>query len=768
MKQIIPAALFLLSTLLASGQGAVGSWNDHLPYSRAFSIAAGGGKIWSSTGSGILIYDLNSGTASKLSKVSGLTETAISHLAWCDAEESLVIIYRSTGIDIVKKGIITHIPDIKNKYIPGLKEINSVTVAGSRAMLSSSFGIVVVDIKGRYIADTWRPGPDGETNSVSETEILNSRIYASTDRGIWSAPLNRPGLSYFGNWERLEGFPEPGAAYSNITIAGSSLMITKPGSASLAGSRDSLFLITPGQPAALIAEEPAGTFRALDGNGNQVVASLSSSVTIFSAQGEVIRQITAYGWAETNPSGTLTSGQDLWIADASVGLVSTRDYIRFTNHTLPGPYTENVADIVFSGSNFYVTGGTVDNAWGNVYRPLQIFTGNGDSWKSHIFYGEADRDAMRVIADPDNENHFFVSSWGNGLYEFLDGELINNYNQYNSPLASIRPGENYTRICGLAWDHDGNLWMTQTGVTGNLKALTPDGNWIATPLNLSVTAVGDMIIDRNQYIWAVLPRGNGLLVYDPAGTPANTSDDRYIRLQVQDTEGHTMNNLYSIAQDLDGNIWVGTDMGPVVYYNPGKAFSSEMKASRIKIPRNDGSGLADYLLGTQTVTAITVDGANRKWFGTLSSGAFLMSDDARKELARFDAGNSPLLSDNIVKIAINGISGEVWFGTAEGIVSYRGEATAGVDDYSGMYAFPNPVREDFEGVVTVTGLVENSSVKITDVSGNLVWEGTSLGGQATWDLLNYRGQRVATGVYLVFCTTEDGNLAGVTKMLVIR
>ena len=159
--------------------------------------------------------------------------------------------------------------------------------------------------------------------------------------------------------------------------------------------------------------------------------------------------------------------------------------------------------------------------------------------------------------------------------------------------------------------------------------------------------------------------------------PASTSDDRYIRLQVQDTEGHTMNNLFSIATDPDGNIWVGTDMGPAVFYNPGKVFSSELKASRIKIPRDDGSGLADYLLGTETVTAIAVDGANRKWFGTLSSGAFLMSDDGRKELAHFTSDNSPLLSDNIVKIAVNGITGEVWFGTSEGIVSFRGEATAG-------------------------------------------------------------------------------------------
>jgi hypothetical protein len=145
-----------------------------------------------------------------------------------------------------------------------------------------------------------------------------------------------------------------------------------------------------------------------------------------------------------------------------------------------------------------------------------------------------------------------------------------------------------------------------------------------------------------------------------------------------------------------------------------------------------------------------------------------MSDDGRKELAHFTTTNSPLLSDNIVRIAVNGVTGDVWFGTSEGIISYRGEATSGKKDFSGIYAFPNPVREDFNGVVTITGLVGNSSVKITDVSGNLVYETKSLGGQAVWDLRNYRSQRVATGVYLVFCANEDGTLAGVTKMLVIR
>ena len=768
MKRIISALCLVLSSLLLAGQGAVGSWDEHLPYSRSYSLASGGGKIYSSTGSAVLVYDSGSSTVSSLSRISGLTETAIAHIAWCEAEESLIIVYRSTGIDIVRKGVITYIPDIKNKYIPGLKEIHGVTVYGSRALLSGSFGIVVIDIRGRYVADTWRPAPDGETNSVNESVVLGERAYAATANGVWTAPVSRQGLSYFGNWERMEGLASPESEYSSIAAAGTSLMVTRPGETGSPSSRDSIFLVTPGQPAVLISSEPAGSVRALDGDGTRVIVSLSSSIRVLTPPGVITREITTYGWGGVSPAGGMFAGQDLWIADVSAGLVSTGNYTEFRNHTLAGPYTNNVADIAFSGNSFYVTGGTVDNAWGNVYRPLQVFSGSGNSWQSIILYGEADRDAMRVAADPDNENHFFVSSWGNGLYEFLDGEPVKNYNQYNSPLSSVRPGENYSRICGLARDREGNLWMTQTGVPGNLKALTPDGNWIITQVNLNVTSVGDMVIDRNQYIWVVLPRGNGLLVYDPAGTPANTSDDRYVRLQVQDAEGHTMNNLYSIATDYDGNIWVGTDTGPAVFYNPAKAFTSEIKASRIKIPRNDGSGLADYLLGTETVTSIAVDGANRKWFGTLSSGAFLMSDDARKELVHFNTSNSPILSDNIVKIAVNGVTGDVWFGTSEGIVSWRGEATSGNEDFSGIYAFPNPVREDYEGVVTVTGLVENSRVKITDVSGNLVYETTSLGGQAVWDLQNYRSQRTASGVYLVFCSNEDGTLAGVTKILVIR
>ena len=765
MKKLLLPILMTCLTLPHHAQGPVGSWKDHLSYSSSLSLAAGDDKVFSSAGAAVLVYDIATRSASSLSRVTGLNETLVSSVAWCDQEETLIIVYRNTSVDLLRKGVVTNIPDIKNKYIPGLKEIYGITVAGSRAMLSGSFGIVVLDLGGRYVADTWRPGSDGEINPVAATVIMADRIYAATAAGVFSAPLTRPGLSYFGNWERMEGLPVPGSSYGGIAAAGTALFISKPGSPS---SADSLFRIIPGEDASLVHTSPGGSIRSVGASGNSVSVAMTSALRIYSAQGTLLREITSYGSNAANPVAAAFTGQSLWIADASAGLVSTDDYATYVSHTLPGPYTNNVADIQFSGNNFYVTGGTVDNAWGNVYRPLQVFTGTGDRWRSTILYRPEDRDAMRVLSDPDDENHYFVSSWGNGLYEFMEGEMVMNYNQENSPLSSIIPGENFTRICGLAYDRDGNLWMTQSGVPGNLKALTPDGNWISTSLNLGVPVAGDMVIDRNGFIWVILPRGYGLLVYDPAGTPETLTDDRYLRLQVTDTEGHVMNNLFSIASDKDGSIWLGTDMGPAVFYNPGKAFTGELKATRIKIPRNDGSGLADYLLGTETVTSICVDGANRKWLGTMSSGAWLMSDDGKDELIHFNSSNSPLLSNNIVKINVNPVTGEVWFGTAEGIISFRGDATSGKEDFSSVYVFPNPVREDFEGVVTVTGLVENSSVKITDISGNLVYETTSTGGQATWDLRNYRSARVTTGVYLVFCSNEDGSLARVTKLLVIR
>ena len=317
-------------------------------------------------------------------------------------------------------------------------------------------------------------------------------------------------------------------------------------------------------------------------------------------------------------------------------------------------------------------------------------------------------------------------------------------------------------------DRNRYLWITQTEVPGSIKVLKPDGTWIVNPVTVDAPDMGDIIIARNGYKWIILPRGYGLFVLDDNNTPGNFNDDRSKKMLVEDGEGKIISVVYSLAEDLDGNIWVGTDQGPLIYYNPDRIFDTDFKATRIKIPRNDGTGLADYLLGTEAITSIAVDGANRKWLGTSGSGAYLVSSDGMKTLKNFNEQNSPILSNSVISLAVDNVTGEVWFGTSKGIQSYRGDATAGGETFTKVYAFPNPVREDYTGNVTITGLVRNTQIRITDISGNLVYQTVSDGGQATWDLHTYNRRRVTTGVYLIFCASEDGSQSCVTKMLVIR
>jgi hypothetical protein len=288
------------------------------------------------------------------------------------------------------------------------------------------------------------------------------------------------------------------------------------------------------------------------------------------------------------------------------------------------------------------------------------------------------------------------------------------------------------------------------------------------PVTIDAPTIGDILITKTGHKWIVLPRGYGLFVLDDNNTPDVFIDDRYKKMLVEDSENKVISLVYSIAEDLDGNVWVGTDQGPLIYYNPENVFENDLKASRIKIPRNDGSGLADYMLGTEIITSIAVDGSNRKWLGTYSSGAYLLSPDGTVQIINHNEKNSPLFSNSIVSLAVDNKTGDVWLGTSKGLQSVRGDATAGEGKFTNVYTFPNPVREDFTGNVTITGLMRDSQIRITDISGNLVYETVSDGGQATWDLKIYNGQRVSTGVYLVFCASSDGSQSFVTKMLVIR
>ena len=395
-------------------------------------------------------------------------------------------------------------------------------------------------------------------------------------------------------------------------------------------------------------------------------------------------------------------------------------------------------------------------------------------------------DFVDILAHPQNKSHFFVASYGLGLYEFRDDRLIRHYNAENSGVETLFPNSSdpteyylYNRVDGLCYDKSGNLWFLNRG-TNTVKYLDSNGNFHTMnykEINEANTPQ-DIIIDkRNANLkWVLSPRhvnsnSTSVFVFNDNGTLTDLSDDQTrLFLSFYDQDGNHLNptNFRCMAQDNNGVMWIGTSSGPILLENSSRIFNPEYRATRIKIPRNDGTNLADYLLESEQINAIAIDGGNRKWIGTETSGVFLISEDGLETIHHFRAENSPLLSNTIQSIGINEQTGEVFFGTANGLISYQSDATTGNDKFKNVHAFPNPVRPDYHGMITITGLMDDSIVKITDLNANVVFGTTSNGGTATWDGTRKGGKRVATGVYLVMCFSKDGKQKATTKILFIN
>ena len=339
-------------------------------------------------------------------------------------------------------------------------------------------------------------------------------------------------------------------------------------------------------------------------------------------------------------------------------------------------------------------------------------------------------------------------------------------------MQTIIEGGKYFRLGGTAFDLENNLWVTNSAVPEPISVKKADGKWKSFTLDgmLSDNNLGRIINTTYDHKWVVCPLGHGLFAFDVNGTIDDISDDRYKKFDIVDVNGEIISNyVYCLVEDRDGNHWVGTDKGIVVYYSPTRVFDEgPFYGQQIIVPRNDGTGLADILLGTEKVTSIAVDGANRKWIGTSKSGLYLVSDDGLEEVHHFTEENSPLLSNNITDIVINDENGLVYIGTDRGLISYKSTAIDGREDFSGVYVYPNPVHHDFDGEIVITGLVGDVNVKITDITGNIVYETTALGGQAIWDGRSFSGDRVSTGVYMIFCTDDEGSKTHITKLLIIN
>lgn len=754
-------SLLILFPYSIFGQGSLGAWEDHLPYHSIKQLVASENDIYASTDYAIAVYNLRYNEIRKLSTVHGLSECGVSSIAYSDNNNTLIIGYNSTNIDLFRNNIITNIPDIRNKYIPGEKKINKIITEGGFAYILGSFGIVLLDLDKKEIYDTWNPSHSTSTAEVFDVAISGNSIYACTDNGVLSADINNPGLAYFGNWSPVIGLDQDGI-FDNIEVAGSKIFISKQSSGP---EGDTLFLLSEGSVSLLSAHTDQEIYSIVSSE-NSILVSRGSGIDEYNSEGTLTREVQNFEWDDPDCRDAIKKDGTVYIADNKWGLVIEHSSSFYESVVIPGPLSTGSASIYSEKGSIYIAGGQVTDGWDNTLSPFYAYSYVDRMWTT--FTDNDSWDALRVKPKPQDPSNIFVSTWGSGLYQIDNTGITGHYDETNSPLESIVPGIDQVRVCGMAFDDNNLLWITQSGVDNNIKVLKPDNTWLVLPYTIDAPLASDIIISRSGKKWIILPGGNGLFVLDDNHTPENFGDDEWIKLNVHDQFGKEFNTIFSIAEDLDGNIWLGTDEGPALYYNPERVFSEDIDCHRIKIPRNDGSGLADYLLATESILSISIDGGNRKWLGTNSSGLFLVSEDGKELIKSYSVSNSPLLSDTIISVDINDISGEVWIGTSKGIISVREEATGGDDSLKKVYAFPNPVHPDYKGLLTITGLARNTNVKITDISGNLVFETISTGGQATWDLNNYRGQRTATGVYLAFCSTEDGINSNVIKILIVK
>ncbi|MBQ9216529.1 MAG: Por secretion system protein, partial [Prevotella sp.] len=436
-----------------------------------------------------------------------------------------------------------------------------------------------------------------------------------------------------------------------------------------------------------------------------------------------------------------------------------------------GPKYNHFYESKFYNGKLYTTGGFFLSGMNDPIYPgtVQVFDGNDwtifeDELNNRTGYQYVDNNCIDI--DPMDDNHVMVGG-RTGLYEFQNGMLKNYYNKDNSPLKGAIDGKNeldnhYVIVNSIKYDSEGNLWVLNSQAKNtNLLELTKDGTWnnhfkssLQDNKETGLTGLRSMFFDSRDLLWFV-----NTSWLDPSVMCYDKSSDQLIKYTNFVNQDGTTNHptyIYCVCEDKEHNIWVGTNIGPFMI-NSSEVGQESVVFNQIKVPRNDGTNYADYLLNGVYINHIAIDGGNRKWFSTNGAGVFLVSADNMTQIANFTKDNSRILSNDILSTAINQQSGEVFFLADNGLSSYFSDATEPSDEMTDdtVWAYPNPVTPDYTGLITVTGLSFDADVKITSSNGALIAEGRSNGGMFTWDGCDKKGRRVASGVYMVITATSD-------------
>ncbi|MBN1119310.1 MAG: hypothetical protein JXA77_19020 [Bacteroidales bacterium] len=763
-KRIIVFCLFVFSLVLPQAQIPNGSWRDHLAYIKAHDLAITPKKVYCTfDGSGMLSYNRETGEIERLTTVQNLSDIEMSQVCYASDPEVLIIGYNSGDIDLITHDGIINMPYIVQKLMTSSKRINKIKVVSNLAYLACDFGIVVINLEKKEVKDSYIFGQNGSSIQVNDLAVSDDGyIYAATEKGLYKAALNSPNLLDYSYWNQVDDVLLPMNLPCKLveSFSGKIFTVYSDSSATeekiLVGSNNtwsewSLFKDTE----ILGLDVNNDKFSVCGLNKTEIfntdflsLFSINLNRCYNAIMDEDGKVFTAsyyngfYYYGPDNESYLAVNNPRF----NSTGLVSTKDDQVWIGSGGPfRPYTEGGA-YNFSDEKWF----SINTGWG------QGLTDVGNIYK--------------IAYDPADSKHIYASGYFYGLYEIEDQLLTRSYTYDNTELfrQNINPIV-LVRISGLDFDSKGNLWTIFDDAAQPVYSYWPtEQKWTHYNFSSSVFVnpgkFADLVVADNDQIW-ILSKKNGIAVLKQ-NDDGTFSENHF---SIKNSNGDLLSLAYCMTKDNDGNIWVGTNKGPIIYSPSNDILTeSDVRGYQVKIARNDGTDLADYLLDYEIINSIAVDGGNRKWIATENSGVFLVSDDGKETIHQFTTDNSPLISNNVIGVGVQEKTGEVFFSTNKGIISYMGNSTEGASDFSNVLVYPNPIRPEYKGDITISGLVENSVVKITDVSGNLVYECVSLGGQAVWNGNNFYGERASTGVYLVFLSNEDGSKTHITKLLFIH
>ena len=770
--------LFLFFTICFTASFAqvkIGQWVDHLSYEYCNAVAKVGETVYFSNGSGLAKYNTGDNSVQKLTKIEGLSDVGIKYLRKNDYNDLLLVIYSNTNIDLISPdGSIINISDLKRKIISGKKYINEVYFKGKLAYLSCGFGIVVFDTEKLEIKDTYYIG-NGITNSeVYNVTSTDSAFFAATQNGIYYGNKTK-NLANFQNWLPLNTGIAPGPYNAIVNLNGKIIANYSERIKSDQTNKDTLYqydgvswIKYPYKPF------PYEIRKIYDYSRYNVMCTMEEKqVNGYDINGNHTIAVNDYGFALPDPLDFYLEGDGYyWMADKvySLNRLKGSPLTESFGIKINGPANNYVNDMDISGGVLGVAsvnlGATFDYQY-SWLKPSFYKDGEWHAYSSNVF--DTIRDVNCVAMDPNDNNHVVYGAMLKGLIEIKNNSQVNVWTESNSPLTGIASSPSDIRITGVNFDDNSNLWTSITLGKYALIVHKADNTWKRLDFNQIIInpTVTKVIVDQYHQAWILLARNVGLMIYqDAVGFPQPNSGNTKLANASKGNGFLPTTDLYSMCEDKDGHIWVGTAKGIAVFYNPENVFSGANWDSQQILIEQDGH--VQVLLENDLITAIAVDGANRKWIGTQASGVYCFSPDGQKQIYHFTTYDSPLYSNSVRDIVTDETTGDVFIATEQGIQSFRTSIIKGFDEFENVHAYPNPIRPGNSGPVYITGLIDEAVVKITDVTGNLVWQTKSEGGQVEWDMKGFNGNKVASGVYLIFCSSANGDKSATSKLLIVN